>query len=60
MSKTEKKQRGRFQLVNCKASIIAYRYNPNHKEDRGITSIEKEFDGKPRARKPKKKKKKKK
>lgn len=58
MSKTVKKQRGRFQLVNCKASIIAYRYNPNHKEDRGISNIEKEFDGKPRPFKPKKKKKK--
>ncbi|MFT6068841.1 MAG: Tfp pilus assembly protein PilO [Bacteriovoracaceae bacterium] len=60
MSKTDKKQRGRFQLVNCKASIIAYRYNPNHKEDRGIDLIEKEFDKKappaPRKRKKKKKK----
>ncbi len=61
MSKTDKKQRGRFQLVNCKASIIAYRYNPNHKEDRGIDLIEKEFDGKkaPLKRKRKKRAKKK-
>lgn len=57
MNKTEKKQRGRFQLVNCKANIIAYKYNPNHKEDRGIKMIEDEFDKKtvrPRKRKKKK------
>ncbi len=44
MTKTEKKQRGRFQLINCSASIIAYRYNPSHKEDRGIDKIESEYD----------------
>jgi Tfp pilus assembly protein PilO len=58
MANTGKKQRGRFQLVNCNASIIAYRYNPNHKEDRGIESIESKFVKKviPRAKKKKKKK----
>lgn len=60
MSKTQKKQRGRFQLINCSANIIAYRYNPAHREDRGIDAIEKDFKGKkrfvPRKRKKKNKK----
>lgn len=43
MKKTQKKQRGRFQLINCNATIIAYKYNPNHKEDRGINTIEQNF-----------------
>lgn len=43
IKKSEEKQRGRFQLINAKISIEAYRYNPNHKEDRGIQEIEKNF-----------------
>jgi Tfp pilus assembly protein PilO len=45
MKKTQKKQRGRFQLINCSASIVAYRYNSDHKEDRGNSKIESEFTG---------------
>lgn len=60
MSKTKKKQRGRFQLINCAANIIAYRYNPDHKEDRGIEAIEQEYNkpgaGRARPKKAKKKK----
>lgn len=55
--RSEEKQRGRFQLSNATITIEAYRYNPEHKEDRGIESIEKEFS-KPK-KKPRKKKKKK-
>jgi Tfp pilus assembly protein PilO len=40
--KSKEKQRGRFQLINCKLVIEAYRYNPDHKEDRGIEKIESE------------------
>lgn len=47
-------QRGRFQLINSRVIIQAYRFNPNHKEDRGIDDIEKQFkeeDKKPAPRK---------
>ncbi len=41
------KQRGRFQLTNARVVVEAYRYNPDHKEDRGISDIESKFkDGK--------------
>lgn len=50
-------QRGRFQLINTKIIIQAYRFNPNHKEDRGIEDIEKQFkDEKPKPRKRRKRK----
>ncbi len=45
IKKSEEKQRGRFQLINATITIEAYRYNPNHKEDRGIKEIEKNFTG---------------
>ncbi len=59
IKKSDEKQRGRFQLINAKVTIEAYRYNPNHKEDRGIQAIESNFQNinknapKP-AKKPKK------
>lgn len=56
--RSEEKQRGRFQLTNGTITIEAYRYNPNHKEDRGISDIEQKFVA-PK-KKPKKSKKKKK
>lgn len=38
---------GRFQLTNARVVVEAYRYNPDHKEDRGISDIESKFkDGK--------------
>ena len=52
LKQLETPQRGRFQLVNSKIIIQAYRFNPNYKEDRGIENIEKQFENKP---KPKKK-----
>ncbi len=44
IKKSEEKQRGRFQLINAKITIEAYRYNPDHKEDRGIKEIETTFN----------------
>lgn len=43
VTRSQEKQRGRFQIINAKVIIEAYRYNPNHREDRGIGRIEKEF-----------------
>ena len=41
LTKIEKKQKGRFQLINVEMNIGVYRYNPNFKESRGIEEIEK-------------------
>ncbi|MBI2521587.1 MAG: type 4a pilus biogenesis protein PilO [Bdellovibrio sp.] len=41
LTKIEKKQKGRFQLINVEMNIGVYRYNPNYKESRGIDEIEK-------------------
>lgn len=41
--RSEEKQRGRFQLTNARFVVEAYRYNPNHKEDRGIRKVEEQF-----------------
>ncbi|MCP4913874.1 MAG: type 4a pilus biogenesis protein PilO [Oligoflexia bacterium] len=58
-NKLDKKQRGRFQLIDGTVKIESYRYNPQHKENRGFEDIEKEFKNKkakPKRRKRKKKK----
>lgn len=47
IKKSETRQRGRFQLINAKVIVEAYRYNPDHKEDRGIDKIETNFKNKP-------------
>ncbi|MCF8058196.1 MAG: type 4a pilus biogenesis protein PilO [Bacteriovoracaceae bacterium] len=61
LKKSSEKQRGRFQLTNSKVIVEAYRYNPDHKEDRGINKIEASFkEKKPAPPAPKKKKKSKK
>jgi Tfp pilus assembly protein PilO len=47
LRRSSDKQRGRFQLTNARVVVEAYRYNPDHKEDRGISDIETKFkDGK--------------
>lgn len=51
--RSQEPQRGRFQLTNAKVVIESYRYNPDHKEDRGIKNIETEFS-KPKTPPPKK------
>lgn len=48
LKKSDVRQRGRFQLVNAKVVVEAYRYNPNHREDRGINKIETNFKNKPK------------
>lgn len=58
-NKLDKKQRGRFQLIDGTVKIESYRYNPQHKENRGFDAIEEEFKkktAKPKRRKRKKKK----
>lgn len=54
------KQKGRFQLIEGKIVIEAYRHDPNHKEDRGIEGIEKDFEKKKKSEKKGKRKKRKK
>jgi Tfp pilus assembly protein PilO len=49
IKKSDSRQRGRFQLINAKVIIEAYRYNPDHKEDRGINKIETNFKNKSKA-----------
>jgi len=58
LKRSDLPRRGRFQLTDAKVIIESYRYNPDHKEDRGISNIEKSF--KEKAKKPKKAKKKRK
>ncbi len=53
--RSQEPQRGRFQLTNAKIIIESYRYNPDHKEDRGIQKLESEFS-KPKAKSAKGKK----
>ena len=48
------KQKGRFQVIEGAIQIEAYRYDPNHKEDRGIRNIESGFDEKKKKKKKKK------
>ncbi len=43
MVQSTMRQRGRFQLINAEMNVEVYRYNPNFKEDRGITEIEGKF-----------------
>ena len=52
--RSDEPRRGRFQLINAKVIVESYRYNPDHKEDRGIQNIEKSFAG--NAKEPAKKK----
>ena len=52
------KQKGRFQLIEGKITIEAYRHDPGHKENRGIVDIEKDFETKEKQEKKTRKKKK--
>lgn len=54
-SEISEKQKGRFQLVDAKISIEAYRHDPNHKESSGIEDIEKSFKSKKKKSNRKKK-----
>lgn len=58
LTRSQIKQRGRFEVIDCQATLEAYRYNPDYKEDRGIDQIETtKFETAP-APKPKKNRKK--
>ena len=60
LENVQKKQRGRFQIINGDVIIETYRYNENYKEDRGIQAIENEFKNKTKKKvvKPRKRRKK--
>ncbi len=55
LTKSNKSQRGRFQLVDVEILINTYRYNPDYQEDTGIEKIEDEFKNAAKKKKPKKK-----
>ncbi|GAB4017129.1 MAG: hypothetical protein Fur0010_17500 [Bdellovibrio sp.] len=40
LTRSQIKQRGRFEVIDCEATLEAYRHNPDYKEDRGIETIE--------------------
>jgi len=50
----QKKQRGRFQIINADIIIETYRYNTGYREDRGIEEIEKSLSSKSNVRKKRK------
>lgn len=43
ISKSKKKTKSRFGLIDVKGILESYRYNKNHKEDRGIDAIENQY-----------------
>lgn len=45
--KLDQPQRGKFQLITGEITLESYRFNPNYKEDRGFSNIEKEFVAQP-------------
>lgn len=56
LTRSQIKQRGRFEVIDCEATLEAYRYNPDYKEDRGIETIETTpaAEAAPKRKKPKK------
>ena len=56
LTELSEKQKGRFQMIDGKITIQAYRHDPNHKEDRGIDNIEKSFEEKKNKKKANKNK----
>ena len=58
LKKSDKKQRGRFQVINTSINIEAYRYNPSHREDRGIKAIDASLNDKKKKPSSKRKRKK--
>ncbi len=49
------KRKGRFQLIEGKISVLAYKYNESYREDRGISTIEREYRNKKVKKKGRKK-----
>ena len=60
LENVQKKQRGRFQIINGDIIVETYRYNKSYKENRGIDKIESEFKSKSKKKKSRKRKKRKK
>ena len=56
LENVQKKQRGRFQIINGDIIIETYRYNKSYREDRGIQGIEKDFKKKSNTSKKSRKK----
>lgn len=55
--KSQKKQKGRFQVINAEMNIEVYKYNNNYRESRGINEIEQQFKkAKPKRRKKRRRK----
>ncbi len=46
ITKSKKETRSRFELVDVEGVLESYRYNKNHRENRGIDEIEKKFSTK--------------
>jgi len=46
--KIDKRQKGRFQLIDTELNLEVYKYNPTHKEERGIENIVKPSDEPPK------------
>ncbi len=42
-TQTNKRQKGRYQLINGDIKILAYKYNSGYREDRGFDKIEEDF-----------------
>ncbi len=57
-TRSKERQRGRFQIIDAKVIVEAYRYNSDYKESRGIDEIEKQFQEDQKKKKRKKRKKK--
>lgn len=58
LNRISDKEKGRYEIIDIKATIESYRYNDAHKEERGIDKIEKSFNKKKpnKRRKPRRKK----
>jgi Tfp pilus assembly protein PilO len=54
LENVQKKQRGRFQIINGDIIVETYRYNKSYRESRGIEQIENDFKKKKVKPKPKK------
>lgn len=60
IKESDEKQRGRFKIIEFESQLEAFRFNPAHKEERGLDVIETQYGNRAKAKKPKPKRKKKK
>jgi len=45
LAPSDKKQKGRFQLIKLSTHLEAFRYNPTHKEETGLDELEENIGG---------------